>query len=77
MRSPPQANKKKTNLLSTQHLRESTFSILQKHFMNGRLRLQSAQSLDAVHDTFIGILVDLYRDKLGLTNSNDGGHDQH
>jgi hypothetical protein len=67
----------KTNLLSTQHLGESFLRILQKHFMNGRLCFQFAQSLDAVHDTFIGILVNLCRDKLGLTNSNDRGHYKH
>ena len=38
---------------------------------------QFAQSLDAVHDTFIGILVNLCRDKFGLTNSNDRGHYKH
>ena len=72
-----QANKNKTNLLSTQHLGESFFRVLQKHFIYGRLCFHFAQSLDAVHDTFIGILVNLCRDELGLTNTNDRGHYKH
>ena len=41
------------------------------------LRLEFAQSLNAGHDTFVGVLVNLDRDKLGLTNADDRRHDQH
>ena len=45
--------------------------------MNRGLCFQFAQGLDAVHDTFIGVLVNLYRDELGLPNPNDRSHDKH
>ena len=66
-----------TDLLSTQHLRIRSLGVLQECFVNSRLRLEFAESLNAGHDTFVGVLVNLDRDKLGLTNADDRGHDQH
>jgi len=45
--------------------------------MDRGLCLQLAERLDTVHDTLVGVFVDLYGYKLGLADSDDRRHHQH
>jgi len=68
---------KKSDLLSTKHLGVRSLGVLQENFMNGGCCLQLAECLYAVEDTLMRVLVDRYRDELGLSYADDGGHNQH
>ena len=51
--------------------------VLQENFTNSGCCFQLAECLYAVEDTLMRVLVDQYRDELGLSYADDGGHDRH
>ncbi len=63
--------KLKRDLLSSEHLGEGDFRIAEEDFMNDRLCSKLAESLYTIHDTLVGVFIDLNGDKLRLANTND------
>ena len=60
-----------------EHFGISSFGVLQKDLSGRRIIPEFAQCLYAVENSLARILVNLHSHELGLTNSNDGRHDQH
>lgn len=59
------------------HLTVGGFCLLQEDLLCGLLDFEVAKSLQAVHDALLRVLVNGNRDEFGLSNADDGSHDQH